>query len=76
MNRIIAMDIINSLTPKAAAKHDPMFNNPTSEEKIEEVRGWVVEQMLMLSSCFKCDQIYKYRRNGFGHTLLCYLSPT
>jgi hypothetical protein len=31
---------------------------------------------LRLSSSFRCDQIYKYEINNFGHTLLCYLSRT
>ncbi len=38
--------------------------------------GPFVEQKLMLSSSFKCDQNYKYERYYFGHTLLCFLSPT
>jgi hypothetical protein len=38
--------------------------------------GRFVEQKLMLSSNFRCDQIYKNERYDFGHTLLCYLSPT
>jgi hypothetical protein len=39
-------------------------------------RGQFVEQKLMLSSSFRCDQIYKYERYDFGHTSLCYLSRT
>ncbi len=31
---------------------------------------------LMLSSSFRCDQIYKYELYDFGNTLLCYLSRT
>ncbi len=31
---------------------------------------------LMLSSNFRCGQIYKYEIYDFGHTLLCYLSQT
>ncbi len=31
---------------------------------------------LMLSSGFKCEQIYKYEIYDFGHTLLCFLSQT
>jgi hypothetical protein len=30
----------------------------------------------MLSSSFRSDQIYKYEKYDFGHTLLCYLSQT
>ncbi len=30
----------------------------------------------MLSSSFRCDQIYKYKIYNFGHTLLCYLSQS
>jgi hypothetical protein len=38
-------------------------------------RGRFIEQMFMLSLSFRCDQIYKCKRNYFGRTLLCYLSP-
>ncbi len=31
---------------------------------------------LMLSSSYRCDQIYKSEIYNFCHTLLCYLSPT
>ncbi len=31
---------------------------------------------LMLSSSFRCDQIYRYKIYHFGHTFLCYLSQT
>jgi hypothetical protein len=36
----------------------------------------LLNKRLMLSSSFRCDQIYKYEIYNFGHTLLCYLSPT
>jgi hypothetical protein len=39
-------------------------------------RGRFIGQRLMLSSSFRCDQIYKYELYDFGHTLLCYLSRT
>ncbi len=35
-----------------------------------------LNKRLMLSSSFRCDQIYKYEIYNFDHTLLCYLSPT
>jgi hypothetical protein len=35
-----------------------------------------LNKRLMLSSSFRCDQIYMYEIYNFGHTLLCYLSPT
>jgi hypothetical protein len=35
-----------------------------------------LNKRLILSSSFRCDQIYKYKIYNFGHTLLCYLSPT
>ncbi len=35
-----------------------------------------LNKRLMLSSSFRCDQIYNYEIYNFGHTLLCYLSPT
>ncbi len=36
----------------------------------------LLNKMLMLSSSFRCEQIYKYKIHDFGHTLLCYLSRT
>ncbi len=33
------------------------------------IRGWFVEQKLMLGSSFRYDQIYKYPKYDFGHTL-------
>jgi len=35
-----------------------------------------LNKRLMLSSSFRCDQIYKYEIYNFGHTLLCCLSRT
>jgi hypothetical protein len=35
-----------------------------------------LNKRVMLSSSFRCDQIYKYKIYNFGHTLLCYLSQT
>ncbi len=35
-----------------------------------------LNKRLMLSLSFRCDQIYKYEKYNFGHTLLRYLSPT
>ncbi len=46
-----------------------MFNKPTSEASL-------LNKGLMLSSSFRCDQIYMYKTYDFGHTLLCYLSRT
>jgi hypothetical protein len=48
-----------------------MFNKPAFEAS-----GRFVEQKHLLSFCFRCEQIYKYERYDFGHTLLCYLSQT
>jgi hypothetical protein len=39
-------------------------------------RGRFVEQRFMLSSSFRCGQVYKYERYDFGHTLFCCLSLT
>ncbi len=36
----------------------------------------LLNKRLMLSSSFRCDQIYKYEIYDFGHTFLCYLSRT
>jgi hypothetical protein len=38
--------------------------------------GQFVEQKLMLSSSFMCDQNDNFERHYFGHTLLFYLSQT
>jgi hypothetical protein len=60
----MATTIMNLVTPKAAAKHELLFDKPTIDsnhgraKKILKARGRFVEQMLMLSSSFKCDQIY------------------
>jgi len=44
---------------------------------ILQTTGRFVEQIVMLSLSFRCNQIYKCQRyDYFGHTLLCYLSPT
>ncbi len=43
---------------------------------VSVIRGRFVEQNLMISSSFRCDQISKYERCDFGHTLLWYLSLT
>jgi len=39
-------------------------------------RGRFVEQKLMLSSNFRCDQIHNCHWYDLGHTLLWYLSQT
>ncbi len=76
------MAVINSATPKAAPKHDLLFNKPeagmSSKAGLLSVKVWgrFVEQRLMLSSNFRCDQIYKYKIHDFGQILLCYLSRT
>ncbi len=36
----------------------------------------LVTPKVQLSMNFRCDQIYKYQRYDFGHTLLCCLSLT
>jgi len=46
-----------------------MFNKLASEASL-------LKKRLMLSSSFRCDQIYKYEIYNFGHTLLCCLSRT
>jgi hypothetical protein len=40
------------------------------------LRQGLLNKRLMLSLSFRCDQIYMYKIYDFGHTLLCYLSPT
>ncbi len=53
MTRFIGMAVMNLVTPKAAAKHELLFNKPAS------VAG-SLNKRLMLSSSFRCDQIFKY----------------
>jgi hypothetical protein len=48
----------------------------STKSAFDKVTGRFVEQKLKLSSNFRCDQNYKNERYDFGHTLLCYLSPT
>ncbi len=37
-----------------------------SELDVQQTHLWFVKQRLVLSSSFKCDQIYKYERYDFG----------
>ncbi len=64
-DKLISMAIINLVSPKAGAKHEPLFNKPAS-----------IEQKLTLSSSFRHDLIHNYHRYDFCHMLLCYLSQT
>ncbi len=41
-----------------------------------EAEAGLLNKRLILSSSFRCEQIYKYEIYNFGHTLLCYLSLT
>ncbi len=55
--------------------------NCLSEKKVFlsvdlKLEAGLLNKRLMLSSSFRCDQIYKYDIYDFGHTLLCYLSRT
>jgi hypothetical protein len=45
---------------------------------LHNLRPWdrFVEQNLMLSSSFRCDQIYNCQSYDFDHALFCYLSLT
>ncbi len=51
-------------------------NKKLTKTITEHFWGRFVEQMLMLSSCFRCYQIHNYQRYDFGHTLLCHISRT
>jgi hypothetical protein len=62
------MTIMNSVTPKAAAKND-LFQQTS-------LWGKFVEQKLMLGYSFRCDQVCNNNSEDFGHTLLCCLSQT
>jgi len=44
--------------------------------KFDKAETGLLNKTLMLSTSFRCDQIYKYEIYNFGHTLLCYLSRT
>ncbi len=47
-----------------------------SDLDVQQTHNRFVEQKVMLSSNFRCYQIHNCQRYHFGHTLLCYLSPT
>jgi len=66
---LISLTIMNLVTPKVGAEHKLLFNKLASE-------AGLLNKRLMLSSSFRCDQIHKYEKYDFGHTLLCYLSRT
>ncbi len=46
------------------------------EDMFRQAEAGLLNKGLMLSSSFRCDQIYKYEIYNFGHTMLCYLSRT
>jgi hypothetical protein len=58
------------VTPKVGAKHELLFNKPASVSFIFNGGGWFVEQRLVLSSSFRCDQINNCKRHHFGHTVV------
>ena len=63
MTKIISLISINLVTPTVGAKHELLFNKQASEAGLLNKRH-------MLSSGFRCDQIYKYEIYDFGHTVV------
>ncbi len=72
MTELMEMIVMNLVTPKVGALHELWFNKLASAP----TRGWYVEQMLMLSSSFRCDKIFKYERYLFGSLFVVLLSLT
>jgi hypothetical protein len=58
VTKIIYLILINLVTPKARAKHEPL---------VQQTGHWplIVEEKLILSSSFRCDQIYTQFRSQF-----------
>ncbi len=52
------------------------YNQHQKYDLKQSPEAGLLNKRLMLSSSFRCDQIYKYELYYFCHTLLCYLSPT
>ncbi len=50
--------------------------NLLCENKLIQLRGRYVEQTLMRSSSFECDQIHNEQSYALSHTLLSLSSPT
>jgi len=69
-----ALDVTKLITLIQA--HFVVLLNSDLEVKQIGFWGQFAEQKLVLSSNFRCDQIYKNGGYDFGHTLLCYLSLT
>ncbi len=42
-----------------------------SDLNVQPTHHWFVEQLQMLSSSFRCDQIYRYEGCYFGHAFFC-----
>ncbi len=56
---MIALIFINLVTPNIGAKHELLFNELATE-------AGLLNKRIMLSSSFRCDQIYKYEIYEFG----------
>ncbi len=59
-----------------AGRHLAVAPRSGAKQNFYCTEAGLLNKRLMLSSSFRCDQIYKYKIYNFGHTLLCYLSPT
>ncbi len=73
-DQFITITTMNLVTPKAAVKYEHLFNKRAFS--IKHYTGQFVEQTLVLSCCFRCDQIHSSDIYESGHTLLSYLSRT
>ncbi len=58
--------MLNIVILAQSAQHCPLIL-----DKSLSSRGRFVEQKLMLSSNFRCDQIHNCHCYDFGHTLVC-----
>ncbi len=68
--KFIAIVLINLLTPKAAVKLELFF------DKLASASNESIQQQLILSCSFRCDQSRNNRCCEFGHTLMRLLSLT
>jgi hypothetical protein len=89
MLSVIMLSVVmpNVLAPNTLFRSDPTFLANVGCTLVEQsphhrkVKGLspaaeagLLNERLMLSSSFRCDQVNKYELYHFGHTLLCYLS--
>jgi hypothetical protein len=61
--KITSLVFINLVTPKARAKHEPLFNEPAASEV-----GLLNIQVGLSSSATKCDLNHIFDNYDSGHT--------